>query len=74
MNDALVSEAEDVVADLAEQRSYCKARDIEPRLNCDYAPQQMAHVMTALRDRGIIEKWNEGTSGATWRITVTNES
>lgn len=74
MNDDLVSEAEDAVAALAEQRTYCKARDIANQLDRDYSSKQLPHIMAALRDRGILEKWNSGTTGATWRITVTNGS
>jgi predicted transcriptional regulator len=74
MNDELVAAAEDVVADLAERRSYCKSRDIARQLDRDYAPQQMSHVMASLRDRGVVEKWNSGTTGATWLITETNGS
>ena len=68
MNEQLVSAAEDVVADLGERKRYCKARDIVRQLDRDYAPQQMSHVMKELRDRGHIEKWNSGTTGATWLI------
>jgi len=73
MTDDLVSAAEDVVVEMADQRTYCRARDIRQRLD-DCSQAELPHVISALRDRGLIEKWNTGTTGATWLITETNGS